>query len=53
MTAHTQTCPILPTAPCRPCSDTEVLLAVCTSDFGECSGHPLGVSPSSTVTVLS
>lgn len=22
-------------APCRPCSDTEVLLAVCTSDFGE------------------
>lgn len=26
-----------PSAPCRPCSDTEVLLAVCTSDFGECS----------------
>lgn len=27
-------------APCRPCSDTEVLLAVCTSDFGECSWLP-------------
>lgn len=22
-------------APCRPCSDTEVLLAICTSDFGK------------------
>ncbi|XP_069337929.1 meteorin-like protein [Eulemur rufifrons] len=24
---------LAPSAPCRPCSDTEVLLAVCTSDF--------------------
>lgn len=25
---------------CRPCNDTEILMAICTSDFGECS--PLG-----------
>lgn len=27
----------LSTAPCQPCTDTEVLLAVCTSDFGKTS----------------
>uniref|UniRef100_A0A8C0KMJ5 Meteorin-like protein n=1 Tax=Canis lupus dingo TaxID=286419 RepID=A0A8C0KMJ5_CANLU len=31
-------------APCRPCSDAEVLLAVCTSDFGE-SSRGLGDLP--------
>lgn len=30
----------LPAAPCRPCSDAEVLLAVCTSDFGKCPHVP-------------
>lgn len=25
---------------CRPCNDTEILMAICTSDFGECSPCP-------------
>lgn len=29
-------CPFCPpTASCRPCNDTELLMAVCSSDFGE------------------
>lgn len=32
-------------APCRPCSDTEVLLAICTSDFGK--SVPMIVFPGS------
>lgn len=32
-------------APCRPCSDTEVLLAICTSDFGK--SVPVVVFPGS------
>lgn len=30
---------------CRPCSDAELLLAACTSDFGECVAEELRVCP--------
>ncbi|KAK0152059.1 Meteorin-like protein [Merluccius polli] len=33
MTGITEYPPYLPTASCKPCSDEEVLMAVCTSDF--------------------
>lgn len=33
--AHFPSLPCVLSAPCQPCSDVEILLAVCTSDIGK------------------